>query len=66
MWFIPIIFANNFDPDQARLTSMAVLVSHHRRETTGTSSDSCQLRSFHKRDFYRREFAPEGSQIFTL
>ena len=43
----------------------------HRRETSGTSSDSDQLRPFHKWDFsYRRavrfEFAPAGSQVFPF
>ena len=39
----------------------------HRRETTDMSSESNQLHPFHKLDFsYRREFAPEGSQVFPF
>ena len=39
-----------------------------RRETTGTNSlDLDQLHPFHKWDFsYRREFVPEGSQVFPF
>ena len=64
------MFANNLDPVQVCLSSMGVVVPHT-KEDTSTSSDSDKLRPFHKWDFsykkeVRREFAPEGSQVFPF